>query len=210
MAASRNSRYPNRPSAETYRRRRIIALVLVIAVIAFVWWGVASIVTGISNLFNPPSTSNSQTTTTDAAAACAPGAITIEAVVANKDGSPATSFVAASPYIGYKVTNTSSTDCTFDVGAARTFYTITSGSETIWSSKDCADRAGLTNKEMVIKAGETLSSPLDTWDMVYSSPETGCRKVAGQKDVAAGGASYHLQAEVGGVLSSADVQFLLN
>lgn len=204
-------RYPQRPSADTYRRRRIIALVLVLSVIAFVWWGVASIVGAISNLFNPPTSSTSETTAptdANAIAACVNGTVGIEAVVATKDGTAAASFdPGVNPYIGYKITNNSEVDCTFDVGAATTFYTVTSGAETIWSSKQCTGREALTASVITLKAGETLDSPLSPWARVYSSA-TGCG--ADQKAVTAEGASYHLQAEVASVISTDTKQFILN
>lgn len=205
-------RYPQRPSSDVYRRRRIIALVVVVALIAFVWWGVASIVGAISSAFNPPSSSSSQTTAptnaTGEVAACVNGTVGIEAVVATKDGTAAASFdPGVNPYIGYKITNNSEVDCTFDVGAATTFYTITSGTETIWTSKQCTDRAALTASVITLKAGETLDSPLSPWQRVYSSA-TGCG--ADQKAVTGEGASYHLQAEVAAVISTDTKQFILN
>lgn len=205
------SRYPQRPSADVYRRRRIIALVVLVSLIAFVWWGVASIVGAISNVFNPPTSSTSETTAPTAAgevAACVNGTVSIEAVVATKDGTAAASFdPGVNPYIGYKITNSSEVDCTFDVGAATTFYTITSGTETIWTSKQCSDRAALTASVITLKAGETLESPLSPWARVYSS-DTGCG--ADQKPVTGEGASYHLQAEVASVISTDTKQFVLN
>lgn len=204
-------RYPQRPNSNVYRRRRIIALVVLVSLIAFVWWGVASIVGAISNFFNPPTTSTSETTGTTATgeiAACINGTVSIDAVVATKDGTAAASFdPGVNPYIGYKITNNSEVDCTFDVGAATTFYTITSGAETIWTSKQCTDRAALTASVITLKAGETLESPLSPWARVYSSA-TGCG--ADQKAVTAEGASYHLQAEVASVISTDTAQFILN
>lgn len=209
MSTPRNSRRPNRPSPEVYRRRRIIALVLVAAIVIFVWWGVASIVNGISNLVNPPKDVTSTTVPTADGAACAPGAIEITAFVANKDGADSASFDPGTmPYFGYKITNTSTVDCTFDVGAATTFYTVTSGSETIWRTKDCTDRTTLTAYIATLKAGETKTSNLDQWPKVKSTEGIGCD--ATQEAVITEGASYKLQAEVGGVISSNTVQFLLN
>jgi zona occludens toxin (predicted ATPase) len=209
MSAPRNTRRPNRPGPEVYRRRRIIALVLVAAIVIFVWWGIASIVNGISNLVNPPKDVTSTTAPAAEGAACAPGAIEIEALVANKDGVDTESFDPGnSPYFGYRITNTSTVDCTFDVGAATTFYTVTSGSETIWRSKDCADRSTLTAYIATLKAGETKTSNIDQWFKVKSTEGIGCD--ATQEPVITEGASYKLQAEVGGVISSNTVQFLLN
>jgi len=209
MSAPRNTRRPNRPGPEVYRRRRIIALVLVAAIVALVWWGVVSVVNGISNLVNPPKDVTSTTEPTAAGAACAPGAIEIEAFVANKDGAETAGFdPGTSPYFGYYITNTSDVDCTFDVGAATTFYTVTSGSETIWRSKDCTDRGALTSFIATLKPGDTKTSNLDQWAKVKSTEGIGCD--ATQEPVITEGASYKLQAEVGGVISSNTVQFLLN
>ena len=84
-------------------------------------------------------------------------------------------------------------------------FKITSGSETIWDSMHC-DRSQDTNAVITLQPAQEISSNPSTWMRVYSST-SGCS--TGQKAVAGGGASYHLTATVGGVISN-DVQFVLN
>lgn len=198
-----------RPDPSVYKRRRIIALAVVAIIVVILWNIVAAIAGFIGGIFgaNTPDPLASTGTQVTAGAACAPGTVTLEAVVANASGSPQSSFATGvNPYFGYKITNNSSVDCTFDVGGAVTFFSVTSGDQTIWDSKQC-DRTGLTNMPMLLKAGVPTASALSDWYRVYSS-ETGCG--AEQAAVAGGGASYHLTASVNGVISTNSVQFLLN
>jgi hypothetical protein len=110
------------------------------------------------------------------------------------------------PHIWFTLTNTNSVDCTFNAGAKVQYFTIKSGDEQIWTSRQC-DRESLTDSEIVLKAGQTISSPVQPWEKVYSSP-TGCG--TDQTLVTTGGASYHVEAEVSGELSSNDQQFVLD
>jgi len=60
---------------------------------------------------------------------------------------------------------------------------------------------------MTLKPNEPMESPLSDWYRVKSS-SSGCG--AEQTPVTAGGASYHLNVEVGGVSSKETSQFILN
>ena len=205
----RNSPANRRPDPSVYKRRRIIALAALAIVVIILW----NIIAGIANFIggltgsNQPDVSATPGSTVAASTACAPGAVQIEGIVANGARSPQSSFaVGINPLFGYKITNTSATDCTFDVGGAVTFFTVTSGTETIWDSKLC-DRSTAINNVIALKAGTSLTSDFSDWFRVYSS-ETGCS--ADQKAVPAGGASYHLGVSVNGVIAANDVQFVLN
>ena len=204
----RNRQRPVAPrNKSVYLRRRIIALVVLAALVAIVWSLVAAAVGFVQGIFGGNTDTGSQAGGSSAVAACAPGAISIEAIVADANGNSQSAFDAGiNPFFGYKITNTGSKDCTFDVGAKSTFFRVTSGSETIWTSENC-DRTGLLADPITLKPNVPLTSAMSDWYRVKSS-STGCG--ADQTPVTAGGASYHLSVEVGGVVSKETSQFVLN
>lgn len=206
MTNSRSGR--GRPSKAVYRRRRLIALGVVAVVGWLIWMLLAAVFAWVGSIFNPQ-TDPADGVTPVAGSTCAPGSVLVEPVVANAAGSPQTAFdPAVFPYIGYAISNTGSVDCTFDVGPAVTFFTISSGSEIIWDSAQC-DRTGAGNTIITLKAGERVTSPLSAWYRVSTSPDTiGCG--ADQKLVIGDGASYKLKATVNGVISQEELQFVLN
>lgn len=190
-----------------YARRRTLALLVLVVVIALIW--------GVSRLFAVPvgpAASVSESATVEPGQAieiveCAPGIVNIEAFVGTEAGETRNSFAAAeNPALWYSATNTGIADCLFNVGARVTFFTITSGDETYWSSRDCL-RTGLTDSTVTLKANEPLKSEPSTWIKVRSSGD-GCGD--GQPAVPTGGASFFIKAEVNGVISQNSQQFLLN
>lgn len=198
----RNSR-PTR--AQIYMRRRIFFGTAALLVIALLWWIISGIFSFIGGIFSPP-TSPTQAPTIVAGAPCAAGTVSVIAGIGDETQTAASSFAkGVNPYIWFSITNNGSVSCTFDAGSAVSFYAITSGDQTIWDSHDC-DRSADVNAVVTLEPGQTMQSGASTWLRVYSS-DTGCS--TGQTPVAAGGASYHLQATVNGVLSN-DVQFVLN
>jgi hypothetical protein len=206
--AARNNRGPAAPrNKSVYLRRRIIALVVLAALVAIVWSLVAGAVSLVQGIFGGNTQTGTQTGGNSAIQACAPGAILIEPIVADANGNPQSAFDAGiNPFFGYKISNTGSKDCTFDVGAKSTYLRVTSGNETIWTSENC-DRTGLLADPITLKPNEPLPSAMSDWYRVKSS-STGCG--ADQTPVTAGGASYHLSVEVGGAVSKETSQFVLN
>lgn len=211
MTSPRNTnRRPNRPDPSVFRRRRIIALALLAVVIVIIWAAVSAIANWLGATFGgdgtpaPVATDGSAIVASNA---CAPADLSVVGIVANAAGSSQSAFATnINPYFGYQITNNSAADCTFDVGALNTFYKVTSGTETIWTSEQC-DRTTLTSLPMVLKAGQMSASPLSEWFSVYSSVK-GCGSE--QNKVKADGASYHLDVTVSGVSAKGTVQFLLN
>jgi len=204
--ANRQRPQPTR-NKSVYLRRRIIALVVLAVIVALVWSLVAAAVGWVQGLFGGNSSVNPAESGTVAGGACDPGSILLEPIVANSSGSEQAAFdTGINPFFGYRITNVGAKDCTFDVGAKDTFLKVTSGSETIWNSVDC-DRTALVSSVMTLKPNEPISSQLSDWYRVKSS-SSGCG--AEQTPVTAGGASYHLNVEVGGVSSKDSSQFILN
>lgn len=204
--ANRQRPQPTR-NKSVYVRRRIIALVVLAVIVVLIWSLVAAAVGWVQNLFGGDTSVNPAESGTVAGGACDPGSILLEPIVADSSGSEQAAFdTGINPFFGYRITNVGAKDCTFDVGAKETYLKVTSGSETIWNSADC-DRTSLVSSVMTLKPNEPMESPLSDWYRVKSS-SSGCG--AEQNPVTAGGASYHLNVEVGGVSSKDSSQFILN
>jgi hypothetical protein len=109
------------------------------------------------------------------------------------------------PMLSMTITNTGTTACTFSAGSDVQVYVITSGSDQIWSSKDC-QTAPVTQVAELQPGVATASTPF-AWDRTRSSTTT-C--TGARPAVTAGGASYHLSVTVNGVASAATKQFILN
>lgn len=212
MSSSRHDpRNRQRPAAprnkSVYLRRRIIALVVVVALVALVWSLVAAAVNFVQGITGGNTDGGNTAGGSSAIAACAPNSILLEAVVGEVNANTKAAFDAGiNPFFGYKITNIGAKDCSFDVGGKGTFFRVTSGSETIWTSENC-DRTALVSSVVTLKPNEPMSSAMSDWYRVKSS-STGCG--ADQAPVTAGGASYHLSVEVGGVVSEETSQFILN
>lgn len=108
------------------------------------------------------------------------------------------------PQLSLTLSNTSKHSCVIDVGTAEQVYTITSGSETYWTSTDCQTDPESTR--ILLKAGQTLSSTPIPWDRTRSTPDTcqGTRPAA-----PADGAAYHVTVSVDGIASDGSTQFVL-
>ena len=200
-----------RPSPEVFLRRRIAAALVLAVLVGLVWAGVSAISSwlGGSNTANVqlPDGMAESSVVVEPGQICPPGTVVVEAQVGNSSGEKMSAFAAnETPYIWFTLTNTNSVDCTFNAGPKVQYYTIQSGDQDIWSSAQCA-RDSLEDGNIVLPAGETMSSPPSAWEKVFSS-DSGCG--AEQAPVITGGASYHLKVDVSGELSTNDQQFVLN
>lgn len=192
---------------QIFARRRALALIGV-AVIAALIWGISGLFANSEDAMVKPTESVTQPVDEILELVeCAPGIVVIDAFVGTEAGEERNSYAAATnPAIWYSATNTGIADCLFNVGARVTFFTITSGEETYWSSRDC-NRSGLTDSTVTLKANEPLKSTPSVWLKVRSSGD-GCGE--GQPAVPTGGASFFIKAEVNGVISQNSQQFILN
>ena len=206
-----------RPTKATYRRRQILALAVLVVLIVIIWNLVAGIAGFISGVVHPAAKPTSTSAATANASpgvisACAPAAVTVQAKVSLGSTEASVFSAKQDPSLSFTITNVGTQDCTFDVGSKVQFFTITSGKEVIWDSKDCLvggkpRAASDTDSIITLSAGQPMTSPASIWQRVYSS-STGCSATT-EKPVAGGGASYHLAATINGVKSSNDVQFIL-
>jgi hypothetical protein len=144
---------------------------------------------------------------------CAPGVVSLSAMIGTFDENTQVSETLNNfssgeiPYLWYEVTNTGLVDCRFNVGTRVTFFTITSGEQTYYSSRDC-DRSESKDLTVLLQANVQLTAEPSAWDRVYSSSE-GCSAAQGLQAVPGGGATYKLRAELNGIISE-DVRFILN
>lgn len=203
MSTFRNPVGPQ--SSKVYWRRRLIVGLGVLAVIVIIILivsrpGSSESAKKAAGTSTPTSTATAQAPTSKDSDACAPGKITLEAIV-DKTSYPA----GVNPMISMKITNTGKTACTINLGSTQQELKITSGNETYWDSKDC--QTAPVDTPTVLKAGQSLSTPAIAWDRTRSSTTT-CS--ASRPPVTAGGASYHLTVKIGEITSKETAQFLLN
>ena len=131
--------------------------------------------------------------------ACAKGTVKVTAVT-----DKASYKAGEMPMLSLTVTNTGTVACTFSAGTDVQEYRITSGTATIWASKDCQKDPAPT--EAVLEPGKDVTTTPFAWDRTRSSADT-CE--AERPAVTAAGASYHLTAVVDGVESADTKQFQL-
>ena len=192
------------PPKVYWRRRLILGLgalaVIVIIILIIVRPGSGSPASAPKPGASPSVTPSTAASTAGAGAACVPAKIKLVAVT-----DKTTYASTEQPKISMSITNTGTADCTINLGSTQQELVITSGSETIWDSKDC--QTAPVDSPATLKPGVAVTTPAIPWDRTRSSKTT-CD--ASRPPVTAGGASYHLGVKVGALSSKATVQFLLN
>lgn len=199
---------------QIYARRRLLALIAVALVSLLIWLGTAGIPGLLSGQGEVESVEQAETELAEPQPtngevepiACPPGSVLAEAFVGDAESTRQSFSSGELPQIWYSLTNLGPVPCVFNAGARVTFFTITSGEETIWTSRQC-DRTGDTDLSVLLQPNVPFMAEKSPWLRVRSS-DTGCGE--GQRSVVAGGASYHLKVEVNGEISTNRQQFLLN
>ncbi|MFT4260259.1 hypothetical protein [Microbacterium sp.] len=222
-----------RRSAAVYRRRRIVffgALVLVLAAVGIgVWlliarpWVGAGAPTPASAASDAPT---SQTPASDATgagegadaateepdaaptdeetpgiAACVAADVKVEAVTDADSYEP-----GALPQMSIRLTNVGTSDCTIDVGSSTQVFTVSSGDDVWWRSTDCQQNP--SSMIATLAAGATVESKTPVpWDRTRSSVDT-CDSENRQR-APGGGASYHVDVQIGGFPAVGAKQILL-
>ena len=198
-----------------YRKRRIGALVVLAALVAGIW-GVPQLFanTGQEVLPTPEVTQTEEAAPAELTN-CAPGVVSVEVMIGKIISSEGDSQVVetfnsfapeTNPDIWYEITNNGLVDCKFNVGSRVTFFTITSGEQTYWSSRDC-DRSNDTDRYVTLPSNSAEEAAASPWEKSYSS-ENGCSASANDL-VPTGGATYKIKVEVNGVISE-EKRFILN
>jgi hypothetical protein len=202
MSTFRNPVGPQSP--QVYWRRRLLVGLGVVAVIVVIILIIARPGSGGTPAAHTTKTPSAASSVAASGAAssgtpCVDANLTLVAVTDK------VSYAAAdTPQISMKLTNNGPT-CTVNFGSTKQDLVITSGSETIWNSTDC--QTGAVDAPVVIKTGESKTTPPIAWDRTRSSKST-C-SATGAPQVTAGGASYHLGVSLGDLKSKDTVQFLL-
>lgn len=224
-----------RPSPAVYRRRRAVVLIGLLVVVALVvWLLVAQPWRGSADSTTPPASQSSaspspsdttptlpgpaatggsnpadalpdEAATTDAGAELTPEACTAESVLVEGLTDKESYASGEVPQLSIRLTNTSATPCTINVGTTQQSFTITSGSDVWWRSTDC--QAAPSDMVVTLAAGQVVesSAPI-AWDRTRSSVGT-CE--GDRPRAAGGGASYHLDVSIGGIPSLTSRQILL-
>lgn len=194
------------------RRRRVGALV-VLALLVTLIWGIPQLFANSGQEVLEPEPTTTEEAISTEITDCAPGVVKVEAMIGKYDAESGVtetlnSFAGESePYVWYEVTNTGLVDCRFNVGSRVTFFTITSGEQTYYSSRDC-DRTNDKDLTVLLQANVPERSEPSIWDRTYSSSE-GCSAADGMQKVPTNGATYKIKAEVNGVISE-EARFILN
>ena len=189
------------PPSVYWRRRAVVLIVLIaiVAVVVIIAWprgsGGAPAPSGSPAASGQPSAG----ATAVVGEACDPAKIDVTA-----DTDASSYDAGVNPQLWLTVVSRASTDCVLSAGTDVQEYRITSGDELIWSSTDCQTDA--TPHQQILKPGVPVSSTPITWDRTRSSPDT-CD--VPRDPVVADGASYHLEVQVGDLVSKQTKQFLL-
>ena len=114
-----------------------------------------------------PTQTAAPSATQAATPACDPSLVTVAASVDAQVYAP-----GQNPMLEMKVTNGGTVACEVNLGTSQMEYIITSGSDRIFSSKDCQDGSDDLNKTIAPGASETANFP---WQRNRSAP--GCSPV---------------------------------
>ncbi|HTL40780.1 MAG TPA: hypothetical protein VL294_04855 [Pseudolysinimonas sp.] len=202
MSTIRNPVGPQPPSV--YWRRRLVALLALAAVIVVI----VLIVSAVANSNNQPASAPTDSagpsdtpgpsaspsfTSAAAGEACAASQVRVTAVTDSNSYKS-----GAKPMISMTIVNAGTQPCTFDVGTGAQEYIITSGSDRIWSSKDC--QKSPTSTPQVLEPGVELTTTPFAWDRTRSSTTT-CDGKRPAAVAGPDGPTYRLQVKLGTVES---------
>lgn len=220
------SERPGKPSPAVYRRRRLVALLVLILLVLGIWWLVSAIVglfsggedaaepapTPVATESAPAETPEStsapeETEASDGAAeepeatpeVCTESDVTVTAVVDAEAYGP-----EESPQFSVELMNESDQPCIIDIGTASQVYTVMSGEDTIWVSTHC--QTDEQTQVVELTPDKKVTAPAFEWSRERSSEDT-CED-EDRPEAVADGAYYYLTVKVGGI-TSAPVYFAL-
>ncbi|MFC7407050.1 hypothetical protein [Georgenia alba] len=177
-----------RPSKAVIRRRRIVALVILLALVGGLVWGgvaLAGLASGwVGDLLADDAETTEAPTEEDTLppnpGRCAPA--DLDATLASTAAGEGTDFAMS-------FTNDGQDPCLLDTGSASLVLTVHSGDDRVWSSADCP--AGAAEHLLLLDSGDTVDEAL-SWGGTRSEP--GC---PGNQSVAGSG-TYRVEASLGG------------
>lgn len=131
--------------------------------------------------------------------ACAAGQLQVTPLVNQDSYAP-----GELPQLSMRIENISEQACHADLGTATMSFRVTSGTDEVWRSEDCQEKAD--TRRVILEPTSPLETEPLTWDRTRSSTET-CGIT--RDEVGAGGATYHLHVSAAGVSSQGTASFLL-
>jgi hypothetical protein len=184
------SRAPERPAASTYWRRRFVALVIGLSVLALVTWALSGVMGGSGpaadsgatksvhgTLLSPRAHPSAHPTTGSqpasirhrsgpppAARPCPASSVVLSVV-----SSQGSYSVRESPEFAVNVVSVASQTCSFNIGAKHVWLQISAGPVRIWSSAECAE--GEASAVAQLRRGVPTVVPIG-WNGQISGP--GC------------------------------------
>ncbi|MHA7263029.1 hypothetical protein ACX80W_07465 [Arthrobacter sp. TMN-37] len=194
---------PRRPSPAVYRRRRLVAAILALLVVAALAVGAKAVATAFAGDGPAPAaepapagegTASAPAPKPPAAAKCDPAKVVVEAVTDAKAYGP-----KGKPVFTLVVRNESAAPCAVNVGTSQMEFQVTSAADRIFSSVDCQDGSEDLSKDIAPGAEEKASF---TWDRIRSMP--GCEAV----EAVPGPGTYTLTTRLGS-RTSAPAAFVL-
>ena len=197
------------PPSVYWRRRLLVLLGLIAVIVVIVLIVVRPGQTPSANPSDTPSPSTdaspsgTPTPTFTSAAGGDPCSLGQIAIAAITDSNSYASGVQ--PALSMSITNIGSAPCTFDVGTAAQEYIITSGTDRIWSSKDC--QTGAVANPVVLAPGVEQTTTPFAWDRTRSSTDT-CNTTRPAAVAGPDGPTYRLQVRLG-ELESTETAFRL-
>lgn len=187
--------------SKVYWRRRLAVLVGVLVVILIIVLIVVRPGSGKPAAV-PSNTATNGHTVAATAPPCKASDVQVVAVTDARSYAP-----GVLPQLSLTITNNGPAACSFKDGSDVQDYEITSGTDKIWSSKDCQSKPEA--HVSILQPSKSVSSAPFAWNRTRSNPSACTATNAPQ--VIAGGASYHLAVAVNGIHSSTanSPQFLL-
>ncbi len=203
---------PRPVSAAVFRRRRLVVLLGLIAVITAIVLIIvrpgqsAPVPEPTQTMAKPvvtetPTATPTPTPTVNVAdyKECTVKNLVVLPIVSAPDFQP-----GSNPQLSLSIQNTGKTACFYNVGTSAQVFTVTSGADTYWMSTDC--QAESSETLAILEPGVVYPSTPFEWNRERSSPDT-CGTA--REQVPAGGASYYLTTKVGEASSKTSAQFLL-
>jgi hypothetical protein len=187
-------------NSNVYLRRRLTAVGALVLVALLVFLGSQLFAAG-NNQAEPAVVETTEAEQMNQEIAnCQPGVVEVEAFIGRGPMHEAlTNIPEGEPVsLWYEITNTGFVDCIFDVGTYATFFTISSGEQIFYTSRDC-DRSQDSKLPTTLKANVGVKSEANQWLKVSSSSEFQCTDA--NNSVPRGGAAYDIRVEVSGVIS---------
>ena len=183
--------------ARVYWVRRVVVLVAVVAVVLVAVWVVPFVAGKVGDLFSGAKGAASAPTTTTSAAAVGPQPCAAEALGLTLAADGASYPASALPTLTVTLVNNGLASCVVDAGDAQREIVIMSGTDRIWSSRDCAAGTALT-RELLLARGAPDTTTVQ-WQRKRSA--AGCP--AGQPAALKG--TYSATLTLAGVSSQAAV-----